>query len=150
MGGVSFYVKKQLQLVVDNILWASIINVGEVKYFRFEVEEMKQKFVPPIPRPEWPDLLTAPDLSDMMNGWLGVNRAYELFQANLFPIQRIGPAKVVTAADFFSWLDGSDLWARCMKAVDALWDETEEYITVKIPVDSIKKLPDEVKKLLKK
>jgi len=111
---------------------------------------MKRKFDPPIPRPEWPELITAQDLADAMNGWLGVNRAYELFQAKLFPIQKIGSANVISTVDFFSWFDGSDLWARCIKAVDAMWDETEEYITVKIPVDSIKKLPVEVKKLLKK
>jgi len=111
---------------------------------------MKRKFEPPVPRNEWPDILTAQDLSDLMRGWLGINRTYEIFRTGAFPVQKIGQSHVISTVDFFTWFDGSDLWERCIKTVDALWDESEEYITVKIPVDSIKKLPVEVKKLLKK
>jgi sulfate adenylyltransferase subunit 1 (EFTu-like GTPase family) len=111
---------------------------------------MNKKPLPPVPRNEWPELLTAQDLADLMRGYFGINRAYALFQSGIIPVQKIGPANIISAADFFTWFDGSDIWEKCIKTMDAMWDETEEYITVKIPVDSIKKLPDEVKKLLKK
>ncbi len=89
---------------------------------------------PPVPRNDWPDTVTAPELSRLMGPFLGEHKAYALFQSGAFPVMSIGKLNVVKTVDFFSWFDGDRLRERFIRESSGMWEgDSLREITMRFP-----------------